>query len=158
MVEAWLGEDFEAGADGAAFGVVGSVDETRDTSLDDGACAHAAGLDGDVERGISEAVVGEKAGGFAKNNHFRVGRGVIVVDGAIASTSKNLIVVDEHGADGDFAGFGGGAGFRQRFLHELNVSFHLPREDNMFHGTLYQLSVRWQDSGEPWLRYLLENP
>jgi hypothetical protein len=26
-------------------------------------------------------------------------------------------------------------------LHELDVSFHLPREDSMFHGGLYRLSV-----------------
>ncbi len=57
MVEARVGEDFEAGADGAAFGIVGAVDEARNTGLDDGACAHAAGLDGDVERGITKAVV-----------------------------------------------------------------------------------------------------
>jgi len=35
MVEARVGEDFEAGADGPAFGIVGAVDKTRDTGLED---------------------------------------------------------------------------------------------------------------------------
>ena len=48
VVEARVGEDFEAGVDGAAFGVVGAVNKARDASLDDGTRAHAAGLNGDV--------------------------------------------------------------------------------------------------------------
>ena len=94
MVEARVGEDFEAGADGAAFGVVGTVNEAWDAGLDDSAGAHAAGLDGDVERGVGEAVVAEKARGFAENDHFRVGSGVIAADGAIAGAGQNLAVVD----------------------------------------------------------------
>jgi hypothetical protein len=53
MVEARVGEDFEAGADGAAFRIVGAVDETRDTGLEDCARAHTARLDGDIESGTS---------------------------------------------------------------------------------------------------------
>ena len=131
MVEARVGEDFEAGADGTALGIFGTVNEARDAGLDDGAGAHATGLDGDVERGVGEAIVAEKTSGFAKYNHFRVGRGVIVADGAIAGTGQNLAVVDEHSADRDFAGLGGSARFHQRILHELNVGFHLRRENNM---------------------------
>ena len=148
MVEAQVGEDFETGADGTALGIVGAVDEARDTRLDDGASAHAARLDGDVERRIGEAIIGEKASGFAKCDDFGVSGGVAIADGAIASTSENLAVMDEHGADGDFACCGCRARFSECFLHELNVGFHLPREDNMFHGSLYQLSVCWQDLGE----------
>jgi hypothetical protein len=32
-------------------------------------------------------------------------------------------------------------------LHELELACHLPRENSMFHGSLYQRSVWWQDSG-----------
>ncbi len=124
-------EDFEAGADGAAFGVVGAVDEARDTGLDDGACAHAARLDSDVECGIGEAVVAEKAGGFAKDDDFGVGGGVAIADGAVARTGEDLAVMDEYGADGNLAGYGRGTSFGQGFLHILDVSFHLRRENNM---------------------------
>src|SRR5207245_1725943 len=75
-------------------GVVGTVNEAWDAGLDDSAGAHAAGLDGDVERGVGEAVVAEKARGFAENDHFRVGSGVIAADGAIAGAGQNLAVVD----------------------------------------------------------------
>jgi hypothetical protein len=131
MVEARVGEDFEAGADGTALGIFGTVDEARDAGLDDGAGAHAARLDGDVERCVGEAIVAEKTSGFAKYNHFRVGRGVIVADGAIAGTGQNLAVVDEHSADRDFAGLGGGTGLSKSFPHELDVGFHVERENNM---------------------------
>ncbi len=71
-------------------------------------------------------------GGFAKDNNFGVGSGVAIANGAVAGTGKNLAVMDEHGADGDFAGGGGGGTrFSKCFLHELNVRFHLRRENNM---------------------------
>jgi hypothetical protein len=148
MIEARVGKDFEAGADGAAFGIVGAINEAGDTGLDEGASAHAAGLDSDVERGIGKAVVAEKASGFAKRDDFGVGGGVAIADGAVARTGEDLAVMDEHRAYGDFAGFGGGTGFGQGFLHELDISFHLRRENIMFYGGLYQPSVWWQDSGE----------
>jgi NADH-quinone oxidoreductase subunit I len=125
-----VGEDFEAGANGAAFGIVGAVDEARDAGLDNGAGAHAAGLDGDVERGINEAVVAEKAGGFAKGDYFCVSGGVAVADSAVVRTRQNLAVVDEHSADGDFASLGRRTRFGQGFLHELDVRFHVGPENN----------------------------
>jgi hypothetical protein len=131
MVEARVGEDFEAGADGTTLGIFGTVNEARDAGLDDGAGAHAAGLDGDVERGIGEAIVAEKAGGFAKDDDFAVGGGIAVADGAIAGTGQNLAVVDQHSTDRDFAGLGGGTGLSKGFPHELDVGFHVERENNM---------------------------
>ncbi len=132
MVEARVGEDFEAGANGAAFGIVGAVDEARDTGLDDGARTHAARLDGNKEGCISKAVVPKKAGGFAQGDDFGVGGGVAIADGAIASTGEDFAVVDDHGADGDFAGCSRYACLRERLLHELDVRFHLRRENNMW--------------------------
>ena len=148
MIEARVGEDFEAGAHSAALGIVGAVNEARDACLDDGARAHAAGFDGDIERGTSEAVVAKKAGGFAQSDDFGVGGGVAIADGAVARAGENLAVMHKNGPDGDLTGGGCGTSFGQGFLHELDLGFHLPREDNMFHGSLYQPSVQWQDSGE----------
>jgi len=126
-----VGEDFEAGADRAAFGVVGAVGEARDTSLDDGARTHAAGLDGDVEGCIGEPVVAEQAGSIAKDNNFGVGGGVVVANGAVAGSGEDLAVMDEHGADGDFAGCGRAARFRERCLHELVTGLHVGPENSM---------------------------
>jgi hypothetical protein len=130
MIEAGVGEDFEAGTDGATFRIVGAVDEAGDAGLDDGAGAHAAGLDSDVERGISKTVVEKEAGGFAQDDDFGVGGGVAIADRAIASAGEDFPVMNEHGADGDFAGYGRGTSFGECFLHELDVGFHVGRENN----------------------------
>ncbi len=126
-----MGKDFETGADSTALGIVGAVDEVRDTGLEDGACAHAARLDGDVEGGIGEAVVAEKAGGFSQDDDFCVGGGVAIANRAVAGTGQNLAVVDDHGADGNFASCCRSARFEERFLHELDITFHAGRENNM---------------------------
>jgi len=131
MVEKRVGEDFETGAKSAALGIVSAIDHAQNAGLDDGAGAHAAGLDGDVKSGAGEAIVAEKAGGFAKGDDFGMGGGVIVANGTVVRTRQNLAITDEHSADGDFAGLGSGASFCKGFLHELDISFHLPREDNM---------------------------
>jgi hypothetical protein len=134
MVEAGVGQDFEAGADGAALGVVGAVDEAWHAGLNHGAGAHAARLNGDVERDAGEAIIAEEACGFAKDDNFRVGGGVAVADGTVAGASEDLAVVDKNSADGDFASGGRGASFEERFLHELGVSFHRKTENNMWKG------------------------
>ena len=130
MVELRVGKNFKAGAGGSTFGIVGAIDEARDTRLDDCARTHAARLDGDVERGISKTVVGQPAGGFAQNNNFGVGRGVAIADGAVPRASEDLAIMDKHCADGNFADCPCGARFSQGFLHELEVSFHVLRKNN----------------------------
>jgi len=127
MVEARVGEDFEARANGTAFGVIGAVDEAGNAGLDDGASAHAAGLNGDVECGVGEAVIAEEAGSFAKDNDFGVGGGVAIADGAVAGTGQDLAVTDEDSTNGDFGCGRSNARFRERFLHELDLIFHQPQ-------------------------------
>src|SRR5258708_21624227 len=131
MVEACVGEDIKAGADGAAFGIVGAVDEARDTGLDDCSRTHAARLDGDVERGIGKTVGGQEAGGLAQNDNFSVSSGVTIANCTVAGANEDLSIMDKDSADGDFAGCRCGTGFGQGFLHELGVGFHVPRENNM---------------------------
>src|SRR5260370_31410979 len=125
MVEARMRQDFETGADSAALGVVSAVDQARDAGLDDGAGAHAAGFDGDVESGSGEAVVAEKAGGFAKDDDFGVGRGVVVADGAVVRTRQNLSLMDEHSANGNFAGFGCCVPHSPGLFHKLDINLPL---------------------------------
>ena len=131
VVKARIGKNFEAGADGAALGVVGAVDEAGNAGLNDCAGAHAAGLDGDVQRDVRKAVVAEESCSFTKYDDFGVGGWIIVTDGAVAGVGENLSVMDEHGADGYFTGASGSTGFSECFLHELEVRFHLRREDSM---------------------------
>ena len=111
MVEFGAGEDLEAGAEGAAFGVVGSVDDAGDARLDDGSGAHGAGFEGDVESGAGEPVIVDGLGHFTNGDDFGVGGGVVIADGAIAGAHEDGATVDHDCADGYFAGFGGGLGF-----------------------------------------------
>ena len=131
MVKLRVGKHFKAGADGSTFGIVGAVDESRDTRLDDCARTHTARLDGDVERGIGKTVVGQEAGGLAQNDNFGVSSGVTITNCTVAGTNEDLSIVDKHCADRNFAGCRCGAGFGQGFLHESGVGFHVPRENNM---------------------------
>ncbi len=125
VIEARVGEDFETGANGAAFGVVGTVDEARYAGLNHGAGAHGAGFEGDIERGSSQAVVGKDACGFAKNDDFGVSGGIVVANCAVTGASDDFIFVNEDSADGNFTGFGGGAGFVERELHVVEIGRHL---------------------------------
>jgi len=147
VVEAGVGEDFEAGTDGTAFGIVGAEDKARDAGLDEGARAHAAGLNGDVQRSIRKAVVAKPAGRFSQTDDFGVGGGVAIAHGAIARTGKDLAVVDEQGADGDFAGLVSGTRFSECFLHELDVNIHRRRENNMRKRVETKLTNCWVEGG-----------
>src|SRR5208283_3637484 len=105
--------------EGAAFGVVGGVDEARNSRLDDGTGTHSAGLEGDVEDNAGEAVVAEEARGLPNDDDLGVGGGVVTANRAIARTREDDIVVDEHGANGDLAGGGRGAGFVESKPHVI---------------------------------------
>ena len=130
MVEPRVGEDFETGADCAAFGVVCPIDEAGHAGLDNGPGAHTAGFDCDIESGISKAIVAKTECSVSKSNNFCVGRGIAIADGAVVRTRNNFAIADEHSTDGDFAGGGGGARFNERFLHVVGHRFHVMREDN----------------------------
>jgi hypothetical protein len=121
VVEFGTGEQFKAGAEGAAFWVVGRVDQAGDAGLDDGASAHGAGFEGYVKSGFRKAVVAEIARGFPKHHDFCVRGRVAIADGAIAAASENFTAIDKDSADGNFAGFGTGPGFFQRDLHEFGI-------------------------------------
>ena len=124
VIQLGAGEQLKAGTEGTAFGVVGGVDEVGNPRLNDRTGAHGAGLEGNVEDGVGEAVVAEEARGFTEDDQFGVGGGVIIADGAIAGAREDDIVVDEHGADGDLAGGGRGAGFVESKLHIVKIIRH----------------------------------
>jgi hypothetical protein len=124
VVEFGVGEDFEAGAEGAALGIVGSVDEAGNARLDKGSGTHRARFEGDVESCVREAVIAENTGSFADDHNFGVGSGIVVANSAVAGASEDSAFVNEERPDGDFAGCGGGAGFVERELHEIGVVRH----------------------------------
>lgn len=128
VIQPRVRKDFEARADRATARIVGAVNEFCDTGLDHGAGTHRTGLERDVHCGAGKAIVGEKAGGFAEDNDFRVGGGVVVTDGAIAGLGDDFAVVDEKCADRNFSGGGSGTGFPKGELHEIEISGHAKKE------------------------------
>ena len=95
MIETRVGEDLETGTDGAAFGVVCTVDESRDAGLDDRAGTHAAGFKRDVESSAGHSIVAEEASRFANHDDFGVRGGVAVANRTIAGAGENFAVMDE---------------------------------------------------------------
>jgi hypothetical protein len=147
MVQPGIREDCEAGAEGAALGVVGGVNDAWNARLDDRASAHAAGLECNVKSGARKAVVAKQARGFAKDDDFGVGGGVVVTNGAVAGTGEDCIVVDKHGADRNFADISRSAGFGESELHEMKIVGHQRHEDNMGKGEFWAVRLK-VDAGD----------
>ena len=103
VIETGVRENFEAGPNRAAFRVIRSVDQAGDARLDDGASTHAARFDRDVERCAGHAVVLKYAGRFANHDHFGVGRGIAVANRPVARASEDIAVMNDQGANRDFA-------------------------------------------------------
>jgi len=111
VIEDRVVQDFKTRTDGAAFGITRAVDEARDAGLDEGAGAHAAWFYRDVECCSRHAVVAEEASSFPDNDDLGVSGGVTVTNCTIAGAGEDFAVVDDKGADGDFACGSSGAGF-----------------------------------------------
>jgi hypothetical protein len=124
MIELLGCEDFETGAECAAFGIVGAVDYAGNAALNDCAGTHGTGLQSDVERRVCQTVIADNASGFANHNHFGVGGRISIADGAIAAACDYLAIANQNCADGHFACFRGSMGFGQGELHELYVIRH----------------------------------
>lgn len=106
----------EDGAARAGFWIGRSVDEASDARVEDGAGAHGAGFERDVERAafvlfVQQTIVFERATGLAECDDFGVGGGIVVAEDAVLATGDDLALVNDDGADGNFAGLLGGVGF-----------------------------------------------
>ncbi len=114
--EIGIGE-LELGADAAETEIAVGENQGLYAGVDDGAGAHDAGFEGDVEGGVVEAVVLEGGGGGAEEVDFGVGGGVVGGDGGIVGAGDDFAVQDEYGADGNFARGLCFAGFGEGFTH-----------------------------------------
>ena len=124
MIQFVTGKKLETGAEGAPFGIIGAVDESWDTRLDDRAGAHRARFDRDIESGVGKAIIAENSRGFAQHNDFGMCSGIIVANGAIAGARQVRIIVNQHRADGDFAGIRRSASLFESEAHEMEIVRH----------------------------------
>jgi len=149
VVEFGAGEDFKTGTEGAAFWIVGCIDETRDAGLDDCAGAHGTRLEGYVQGCFRQAIICELLCCFAQDHDFGMSSRVAVADGAIAAARQDFAAINQHGADGDFAGFGGGARFFECQLHEFLIAHGFVTENiTLFPALNGLLDSRGSTGGE----------
>ena len=109
------------GLNGAAARLIGAVNEARYARLDHCAGAHAARLDGHVQRGVREAVISQHARGLPQHHNFGVRGGIAIANGAIPGARHNLSLVNQHRSDGHFSAGGRGARLVQSLLHKLKI-------------------------------------
>jgi hypothetical protein len=122
VVELGVGQDLKAGTEGAAFGVIGSVNQPGDTGLNNRARAHGAWLECHVERCFRQAVICDFSRSFAEDHDLCVGGWVTVADRTVAPTSQNFITIDKHRTDRDLAGFAARPGLIEGHLHEFLIA------------------------------------
>lgn len=121
MIQFWVCENFEAGADGSAFGVIGTIDEPRNSGVDHRTRTHTARLDGDIQSRASQPVIPQNASRLANDDDFRMRGRVTIANGPIAAASYNSIFVHQERADGDFACRARIPGLLDGKLHERKV-------------------------------------
>ncbi len=105
-----LAEEPWAVEDAAALDVAGGEDQAGDARVADRAGAHRAGLQGDEKLEPRQAIVGQGGAGRAQGANFGVGGGIAGCDRGVAGASDDLAGggVEDHRADGRFAGGAGG--------------------------------------------------
>ncbi len=117
MVEGFVFENVEKGTAAAGLRVHGAHDYSVDAGLNDGAGAHLAGLERNIEGAALEAPVADYFGSFFDSGNFCVGKSGLVGVATIVAATDYLAFVDDDAADGNFAELVGLASFLQGFLH-----------------------------------------
>jgi hypothetical protein len=121
VIQFGVRKDLETGANGTTFYIVTAVHDAGNSRLNDGAGAHAARLDRDIQCRACQAIVADRAGCFTQHHDFGVRRGIAIADRAIraARHDHSVAIAHKHGADGYFACGGCGARFFERDSHEI---------------------------------------
>ncbi len=123
--EAGVVGDIESAAAATAFVVAEAEDDFGDSGVDDSAGAHGAGFFGDEEGAVGESPVFEFGGGLGDCEDFGVGGGVFEGFDLVEGSADNLVIVDDDGADGDFAGVVGVGGLFEGLGHVVVVGFEI---------------------------------
>jgi hypothetical protein len=95
-------KDVENTPRSASGWVRGSIDDSLNARVDDGARAHCARLEGDVKGGFGEPVIAHRRRCCPQRLYFRVRRGIATLDRAIPTTSNFKTVSNDERADGNF--------------------------------------------------------
>src|SRR5580692_7104953 len=81
--------------------VVGAIDDFPDLTPVEGAGAHQAGFDGDVQGGVGEVFAAQIIEGGGKGDDLRVRGAIVEAFGLIVAAGDDAVVLNDDGADGD---------------------------------------------------------
>jgi hypothetical protein len=124
VVEPAISANAVEGVSRAAFGVDSAIDQSVNPGVEQGAHAHQAGFEGNIEGGATQAVVASFISPLAKNENFRVGSRVMLADRPVASLGKHPFRADQYRTNRDFATHCGGTGLGQGPAHPQVVVHH----------------------------------
>ena len=81
--------------DRSRFRIIRTVYQSFEASMNQGACAHGARLNGSKQLAVSHTVVAEVCPSFAKSDDFRVSRGIAVSEVAVPAATDDLAATDD---------------------------------------------------------------
>ena len=117
MIQLRMVEHLQHRVNCSSLGVFCSVDQAADARVRDGAGAHRAGFDRDIQIAVQQAIIADRLRSFTKRQYFGMGRGIVGADRPIASPAYDLAIVDNNRANRNFA-------HRQRTLRLAKSFFH----------------------------------
>ena len=124
MIQFRTAADVELSVYSAGFFIPGTVYESVDARIENGACAHGTRLYGNIKRTASQTPAGKFPASFLNGQNLRMGGCILSVFAEIVRTGDDRILPDQYAADGDFSH---GCGFfclPERQKHILLVGRH----------------------------------
>lgn len=110
-------QNMHRGVHSPSLGIFCAINQGPDTGVDHGPGAHRAGLDGHKHSAVCHAVIAEGRSGLAQGDDFGVGGGIGVGQVAVESTTDDLALMNNYGADRHFAYFERSLRSPQGLLH-----------------------------------------
>jgi len=102
MVHAGMAEHVQQRTCRTGFFIRRAIHHRADPAVDHGAGAHDARFEGDIERGVQQAVVLQHQSTLAQGHDFGMGGGIVTSNRAIPAFANHLVIVDQHGANRDW--------------------------------------------------------
>jgi hypothetical protein len=121
MIHFGVVEDRQGGAARTRFGIRRSVNHASQAPLDDGAGAHGARFNCNIEVAPIQPVVRKLFGGAAQRQDFRVGGGVREAKWTIVPSRYNFTVPDYNGPHRNFPLQFGTMRLTKSAAHEIRV-------------------------------------
>ena len=103
MVHFRVVQDFQSRTARTSFRIGSSVDDTSQTSLNDGAGAHSARFNCNIQIAAFQPVVPKLFGGASQGQDLRVSGGVLEPKGAIVRPRDDPFILHQHCPHGNFS-------------------------------------------------------